>query len=1543
MKQTIRQMFIGSLLALMLLCLAGMGLTMFSRVLAEEPADDTVEYVTIDATEMYIGYSESAVKDPASGDITLNNGCRVGFTNIPGNTEMTATVNFSVAAGQICLVMRGSADSVLPVPYEGSGYAFMYYATGQYTLYKNGTDLTGVQWGPLPAFSIGADYDFSMKTVDLADGSGVAIAVTVNGSAVITYTDTSDPVMSGGMAGFVAQNGAAFTLKGKPQEGNAGAVDPTDFSAPIAVQDVALTTVENASMHWDSLPMTGAAFTIRTDSYYAIKASVQPQGGAMYLSLGSFRTSTNAMQMLTTIDPQWGWRDSGYYLYWQNDGVASVTRSYWTEEGVKTRSFPVNITGFGPGSAFDLEFGFESAGGGIVKVYLKLNGSYAFTVYDSPTEDGYEPYRMRTASPSDQTMNTLIYGAWCAAEWQFTPDPEVNTGTQTERDLGQPDYVSANTSVNRNGEIVSFSDGGTVFGYNSVAVNSVKAVFRFDAVGAEGEAVILMLRTPGVILSPWGVGSGYALQLKANGQFALTKNGGILCEGWAPYNGLSAADTDFVIEYGAVDVADDAVRIFAYVNDVCILDFVDIGDVLHDSGYVVYNSVLTSGFKGSVLAEGVEFPVIAADKQQVTLQETVLLSCRDVSADAEYLIDTEKSTGNAVIDGNVFTPKAPGEVYVYAKAGGLYSDILCITIAGMAVNITNIPVTALTARGESYQLEYEVLNGDDGGASFAIVQGKGTGNASLTEGGLFTPVDAGTVFVTATVGGVTSSEYTIFIAPEIWVDDTSSMAVGEVKNGVGFRANCLLPDEEYQIVYELVDGEEYVDMNVMGQLQAKAIGIFHIKVRVIGETFSAVSEVAGIQIEAPVVTLLGVDDMVVGESLRLYPSINKGIEIKSAVISVISGEELIDIEDNVVTAKKAGVVRLCAIVNGFASGELWFSIADRMLSVIAGDMWAADTQTLDVMFNSSELTVESVEYSIAEGGQYATLAGNVLKSGNMSGKVVVRALVNGEYTAEVTVNIRSGITLGGVYDDAIVAVGSSIPLSYRSEREEPAVQVQYEVVFGKDFAYIEGNRLIVTGAGSIGVCVIADGIYSDTVHISSYSASSPIAVLKGVYEGARFAVGSEIALGYEYSGVEEAESVVYEIVSGTSLGSIDGNSLLVLGAGEIGLRVVVNGTVSGKVTIIGYEAEQPIAVLLGVYDGARFTVGDEFELSYAFSGGKAETVEYKVLSGGSSVSLRGNILSLDAKGEAKLCVVVNGIASETVTIGISEPVVTLVGGIYDGARFTVGDRLQLGYLYSGSNVETVAYEVVSGEETVDLDGNILIVVGEGEFSLRVIVNGFASPAVKATAEKSATLVTVLTGVYDGLQTAVGSQITLSYFYSGTEEVFSAVYEIADGSGLAVLDKNVLTVTGAGRIGLKVTVNGVASPTVYITAFAAEKPVAVLLGITDGQEIAVGEQIKLSYFYSGGEATDVVYELVAGDRIAGLKDGVLSVVGAGDISVRVTVDGVSSETLTVHGYAPETAPDDADHTLVIVLGCVSAALLAGLVAVGIIFLNKKRRG
>ena len=1045
-------------------------------------AEETIgqEFAEIEISSLGASAADGATQNRDDGSFTVHNGGRIGFADIPQNAEISATVVFA-SAGQIGLTMRAVGTAIWPVnhqSWDNAGYSFIYFPSGQIGFYKNKTTIYE-GWGSLPSFEIGKEYTFRMRTVNTE--SGVYISLTVNDTLVYEYNDTEATVITDGWFVMSAADGAEYSVK-KPQEETA--INPADITPSITSSNFTAAINSDGSVHTNATGVagySGVGYSFQTKNSYAIKTLFTPSAASGALSLTVGATKTNAHEMnrpgVTSIGPEgWGWDETGYYLEWYSNGQVFLHR--------QGKHFPriwYDSDAYSANQTYNVEFGFDCLSKDAVRVYMKVNGRYLFSLLDRPS-DGYTPYSITSSNtPGTQITTAMIMTINVAGKIEQPEKTAVTQATQLTNHLGNAQPGSG-AITDKNGSVTSFS-GGIVTGYSDVTADEIVSVVNFSSIDSN---MVFMLRPQGSLDTPWGGGwtdKGYCIYIFPNGQIQLVKNGKTLCEGWAIGGFTFTPNTDYTVTVGAVNLSGGYVRIYAKINGITVLNYLDENGITDKGGYAVYSD----GFSGSIKPYGVDIPQITASDDFLYSGNTTLFTCIPESEDTIYYIDREKSTGSGTFTDNIFTADKAGEVYVYAKSCGLYSDDYKITVKGKEAEITNVPPTALTAGGSPYKFEYDITFDEDvTSVEFDIVEEKSTGKAVMTHDGTFTPVDAGIVVITVTVNGVKSPEYTVYISPVIKIENTAAMAIGEVRESAGFYANCKLPDEEYEVIYELISGEEYVDMTREGKLTAKAIGIFYISVTIRGRTFEASSEAAGIQIEKPVVTLTGEDDIIIGESFSLNPRINDGVEVNSKTYDVFLGSDCIVIDGDTVTGIKAGEVAMKVTINSYSSTEIRFVVSEPVMTIICSpDMLVNSEQKLSVMLNSDTTTAENAVYSVVSGQDIVSVSGNILRSGSAPGTAVINATADNGYEASITVTVHGEVLLTGIYDGANVSIGSKIELSYVYNGVDEVVSVEYKIVGGAENAQLDGNVLTVTGEGPISVQVIVNGKESSIITLNA--------------------------------------------------------------------------------------------------------------------------------------------------------------------------------------------------------------------------------------------------------------------------------------------------------------------------------------------------------------------------------------------------------------------------------------------------------------------------
>lgn len=522
--------------------------------------------------------------------------------------------------------------------------------------------------------------------------------------------------------------------------------------------------------------------------------------------------------------------------------------------------------------------------------------------------------------------------------------------------------------------------------------------------------------------------------------------------------------------------------------------------------YVCVNGIYGSNY--DVTVEGTSAAVIPTlvVPQTVRIGETVDLDYeienKSPSDDVTYHIDSAHSTATATITGNRVVASAVGKLSLYVSVNGIASSSVEVSVKeALKAVVVGIPTAPVIVGGQQFTADGK-LNDD----SVQIVSKKfrvinGSGKAVIDEDtGAFTAVAAGSVAIVATVNGIESVPYQLSVSPKVEIGDSTAMAVGATRN-LSYTANCELPDENIVVRYQLIEGSEYVTLNQnTGVAQAVKIGVFTVRVYVTGETFQAVSEAISVAIEAPVVVLRNVKDMVVGQSQTLLLQISDGVEIKSKSVEVVLGDNLVEVNGDTVRAVQEGSVKLKAVINGYESVVYTMVITKLTPTLIAPQqLFYNSEETLKVAFNSSEYTPSKIVYTIVSGQESAVIEGDVLKTTDKAGTVQIQASIDdGLYVASATIKVVGKVAISGITANQQVYVGTSFDVAYLTKFDGEITSVTYELINSDGLATLtlkplaagqtEKDRIAtitILKAGNITLRVTVNNEYVDEVVFQS--------------------------------------------------------------------------------------------------------------------------------------------------------------------------------------------------------------------------------------------------------------------------------------------------------------------------------------------------------------------------------------------------------------------------------------------------------------------------
>ena len=1062
--------------------------------------------------ELAGGYSSDGTtitKNEGKGNTySVANYGRFGFAGPYENVEIATTLNFaSLGSGtHTSFALRAQGEALAPVADAGwtnKGYWFRWYSHGQFDFAVDGTKIYSSKWGPLPSIETNTNYNMLFKTVNTVkeDLTPVCqITISINESVFVSYE--TETVLDGGWFA-ISSDGTSFTASG-----NHFSCDPinlSDVATPIKSANFSSEISSNGTVTTSTGSYSGAGYLFQLDDAYSIKTQFKPTelgnaNASLKLTVGAKKSNSTSLNRFDVLSEQWGWADSGYTASWSANGTGAIFRNATKiAEASNLPTFEMNET-------YDIVCGYKHFIDGSNLVYLMIDNKLAISYLDLKTKTNTPLVPTKSGTPAGLLTYSLIVAYSCAS--QIIPYENIvySVDTLIAKDLGTPSTHNSGADFDRNNQVSSFN-GGIVAMYPMAEKNSsIKFKANFTTTGSH---IVFQLRATGTIDTPWGGGwtnRGYTVYLHSSGQITLLKDKITLCEGWATGGFSLTANTDHIIEIGTVNLTNNIIKFFVKVNDVVVVNFVDIKGQCNEIGNLI---IYSTGYAGSLNQVGYNLPTISANVNEARINDEITLSYAmegQTSEDVvEYLVDETKSTATATIENGKLKATTSGNLVVYGCINGLYSNDVTITIQEeLKASVINLPEQPIIVGGQKVKIDGCLSDDSIQITSKIFSIENGTGQATIdAQSGEITAISAGSVNVFVTINGIKSDSYLLIIIPIIEVGNTTAMAVGE-KRDLSYSSNCDLPNENIIVSYELIEGESNVDLNTTnGKIEALNIGTFKIRVSVKGQTFSAVSEVVTISIEAPVVVLFGVKDIVVGETLELSPSINEGIEIISCKLIATQGSDHISINGNKITGKSSGIVFIKAVVNGFESSERQLVVNALVPTIIVPSSFPInETTTLSVMFNSSYVPT-NVEYSIVTGSSLASIVGNVLTSLSNVGKIKIKAVIDDEYIAYANVTIVK-ISPIGIQNNQTVYIGSEIKISYNYYGDDAITSIEYKLIKGQNCATLTtldlqaGETILdkkatlkVNSLGEIKVQIIINGNIKETVSLNAKKQTIP--------------------------------------------------------------------------------------------------------------------------------------------------------------------------------------------------------------------------------------------------------------------------------------------------------------------------------------------------------------------------------------------------------------------------------------------------------------------
>lgn len=307
---------------------------------------------------------------------------------------------------------------------------------------------------------------------------------------------------------------------------------------------------------------------------------------------------------------------------------------------------------------------------------------------------------------------------------------------------------------------------------------------------------------------------------------------------------------------------------------------------------------------------------------------TAIIDPSNETAEIVWSVIGEISKANIDENGNL-NALEPGEITVKAKAGTVEGTLkVTIVLPLEDVSIDGLDKIYL---GEDVQYDFvlEPENATYEEVSWNVLAG--TGNATISEAGLLTPILAGTVTVRVTVDGIVVTKEVVILTP---VESLNIIGPEEVRLGEDYEYNIDAEPENanYDVVnWEVVNGTGSATISEEGILTPVSAG-----------TITLEAEILGLKAQLEIEVIKPVESVIIEGKENILPSDQEtyiaivtpeDAKYQDVVWSVVAetGDATIT-EEGLLTPRKSGNIKVVAIVDGVeAFLEVEIEEDDRLL------------------------------------------------------------------------------------------------------------------------------------------------------------------------------------------------------------------------------------------------------------------------------------------------------------------------------------------------------------------------------------------------------------------------------------------------------------------------------------------------------------------------------------------------------------------------------------------------------------------------------------
>ena len=628
-------------------------------------------------------------------------------------------------------------------------------------------------------------------------------------------------------------------------------------------------------------------------------------------------------------------------------------------------------------------------------------------------------------------------------------------------------------------------------------------------------------------------------------------------------------------------------------------------------------------------------------------------------------------------------------------------------------------------------------------------------------------------------------------------------------------------------------------------------------------------------------------------------------------------------------ANNGGKIVVVSKSGDFTSNKVEIELGIKVTSVDASaenlNVTEGDTVELSATINPENADEKTVNWTITEGAEYVTLAGNILIIKDEIGEnvvVKVKATCDGVDSEEITINVSPKevpVNLVLTADKTFAFPGDVVTLqTSHNLKDDISADITYEIVEGADLATVDNTgKLTIKSDKNEGGKITVVSKYNNYV-------SNEVEVELGINVTSITASANKTELGSGTPVTLKAvvlpenatnKDVTWTVLEGADICELSGN-VLIVNDGIKELSTIKVQATSGNVNsnILEFKVNPDIVEINLVlssdktlaFPSEKVTFTTQVKSSEVVS----ESVTYEITEGTELATIDENgLLTINATSVNGGTVVVvsklrDSVSNEIeITIGIN---VTKIEASASKTEVFGNEAVTLKATVLPENAtnKDVTWEIVEGESLCELNGNVLIVNSDvkkaGVIKVKALCGGAESEVltINVKVNLSLTLEADKTSAYPNENVQFTTTVT-------PEGEHSVEYTIVSGSELATIDENGLltikeTATTGGTVIVESKVGEYVSNKVGIQINIKVTSVTIS---SQKESLLAGTSLPLSCVILPANATnkDITWTIVEGSDLAIIDGNTFTVLEGTKsdsvIKVKATVDGVESNVLT----------------------------------------------